>query len=40
MGQTGTDSIAQSEWTPSRVRRTATVTVGLLMGVYVIDYID
>ncbi|MDT7617815.1 MAG: hypothetical protein QOF00_5262 [Pseudonocardiales bacterium] len=40
MAQTGTDSVAQSEWTPSRVRRTATVTVGLLMGVYVIDYID
>ncbi|NUR92794.1 MAG: MFS transporter [Nonomuraea sp.] len=26
--------------TPAQVRRTATVTVGLLMGVWVIDYVD
>ena len=40
MGRIGLDSTSESEWTPSRVRRTATVTVSLLMGIYVIDYID
>ncbi|NMH98432.1 MFS transporter [Pseudonocardia acidicola] len=40
MGLIGLDPVARSQWTPSRVRRTSVVTVGLLMGIYVIDYID
>jgi sugar phosphate permease len=31
---------AEREWTPSRVRRIATITISLLMGVWVIDYVD
>ncbi|MEU4543578.1 MFS transporter [Nonomuraea dietziae] len=40
MGSTETSAVRLDEWTPARVRRTATVTVGLLMGVWVIDYVD
>ncbi|GAA3468152.1 MFS transporter [Nonomuraea roseola] len=40
MGSTETSAVHLDEWTPARVRRTATVTVGLLMGVWVIDYVD
>ncbi|MEV2266005.1 MFS transporter [Nonomuraea africana] len=40
MGSTETTAVHLDEWTPARVRRTATVTVGLLMGVWVVDYVD
>jgi MFS transporter, ACS family, hexuronate transporter len=36
----GTGSSTDQPWTPSRVRRTASATVGLLMAVWVIDYVD
>ncbi|OZM81363.1 MFS transporter [Pseudonocardia sp. MH-G8] len=36
----GTGSSTDQSWTPSRVRRTASATVGLLMAVWVIDYVD
>jgi ACS family hexuronate transporter-like MFS transporter len=36
----GTGTAADQTWTPSRVRRTTSVAVGLLMAVWVIDYID
>ncbi|MGH3584960.1 MAG: MFS transporter [Pseudonocardia sp.] len=35
-----TGTAAESTWAPARVRRTASVTVGLLMAVWVIDYVD
>jgi MFS transporter, ACS family, hexuronate transporter len=35
-----TGTVAEQSWGAARVRRTASVTVGLLMAVWVIDYVD
>lgn len=40
MGLVESGLLPETEWTPARVRKTATVTVGLLCGVWVIDYVD
>jgi ACS family hexuronate transporter-like MFS transporter len=35
-----TESTPAHDWTAARIRRTATVTVLLIMGVWVVDYVD
>ncbi|MEV5539777.1 MFS transporter [Saccharopolyspora shandongensis] len=40
MDSTATNTTEQPAVTPSHIRRTATVTIALLMGVWVIDYVD